>query len=282
MTWQGWDGSLWDLNSPGGSGVSLMTGVRGLDEPPFQFYKSESDARAGTRFRGVRAQEREVFWPLSVFKDTNSQEWLDYDRAFHNTLDPESPGIWTVTQPSGEYRTLACRFETSDKTWDLSPGMLGWTSYGLTFAAEDPYWRGAPIVRAWGAANPVPFIDPATGAPPFNISASSSFDTATMPNPGRVPAWPVWTVTAIGTVTSVTVGVNGRLVTYTGTLTAGQTLTLDSLAMTAKVGGTNVTTALTARDWSPIPKGAEVPLTVSMVGTGTVQAVLTPGYFRAY
>jgi hypothetical protein len=283
MTWQGWDGSLWNLcGGDGPSGVALAPGLRGLDEPPFQIYESESDARAGTRFRGARAQKREIFWNASVFSDTSSQGWLDYDRAFHKTLHPEKPGLFTVQQPSGEYRTVSMRFVSSDKSWDYSPGLRGWAQYGLTFQAEDPFWKGAPIVRSWGASDPVEFIDHTTGAPPFNISSSSTFDTASMPNPGDVPAWPVWTVTATGTVTSVTVGVNGRLVTYAGSLTSGQSLTLDSRAMTAKVGSTNVTASLTVRDWAPIPEGSEVPLTVSMTGTGTVQAVLTPNYFRAY
>jgi hypothetical protein len=172
--------------------------------------------------------------------------------------------------------------DDGDYASNVLPGRLGWETYGITLQAEDPFWHGAPVVRSWGAATPVPFIDPATGAPPFNISSSATFDTASMPNLGDVPAWPVWTVTATGSVTSVTVGVNGRLVTYNGSLTPGQSLVIDSRAMTAKVGATNTTPLLTVRNFAPIPEGSEVPLTVSMSGTGTIQAVLTPNYFRAW
>lgn len=283
MTWQGWDGSVWDLCGSRHSGIRLQQGVRGLTMPPFSMQESESDTRAGSRWLSVRALKRPVVWPLWVWCDGGDQAWLDYDRAFWRTMHPSKPGLWTVTQPSGEYRTLAVRFvDDGDQTWDAAPGMRRWAPYLLTLQAEDPFWRGAPITRAWMVGTPLPFI-PDTGAPPFQITAGATFDAATVPNPGDVPAWPVWTIT--GPCTSVTVGVNGRLVTYAGTVSAGQILTIDSRAMTAKLGTTNVTTGLTVRDFAPIPEGGwddEVPLSVSMTGTGTISMTLTPAYLRAW
>ena len=42
-----------------------------------------------------------------------------------------------------------------------------------------------------------------------------------------------------GAVTNPSVTIGGKVLTYTGTITAGQTLTIDTLFMTAKIGTTN-------------------------------------------
>lgn len=276
--WQGWDGSLWDLTSTT-AGAILGPGVRGVGMPEFSSFESEADGRPGVRFRGARAQKREVFWPLHTYSDASSAEWFERDAAFWRTMHPENAGIWTITRPDGSYRTLTLRFVSDDLTSDLTPGRAGWQTYGITLQADFPYWQGEPIVRSWdnGATND--FI-PGAGAPPFYISAASQFATATMPNPGDVPGWPTWTVT--GPCTSVTVGVAGHLVTYTGTLTAGQTLLINSREMSARVGATIMTQNLVARDFWPIAEGAEVPVSIAMTGTGTITASLTPAFFRAW
>ena len=62
MTWTGGDGSSWDLTRRS-DGVWLMPGFRGLRMPPLDRFVSDSPSVDGSRWRGNRVLEREVFWP---------------------------------------------------------------------------------------------------------------------------------------------------------------------------------------------------------------------------
>lgn len=282
MSWTGWDGSVWDLADSSVSGVVMGPGVRGLGAPPSQRFSTSSPAVAGSRFRGSRVLEREVFWPLSVLADTGLG-WVDRDSAFWRTLRVDAPGSWAVTSPGGTTRTLRCRLADVDEEFVVDPTRHGWASYGVHLVADDdPFWSGAPLVRSFSPGSPVDFFDPA-GSPPFHISAGNLLATATLDNPGDVDAFPIWRVD--GPTTSVTVGVDGRNIVIPITVAGGASLTVDTRpqAQTAiRSDGTDVTASLGAVDFAAVPPGAVVPLSLSMVGTGTVTATLQPRYFRAW
>lgn len=282
FTWTGWDGTIWNLAGGRPSGVALKPGVRGLSMPPLQRYTSGSPATAGSRWRGVRAQEREVFWPLGVYQITGSQEWLDYDRHFWRTLDPERPGVWTVTQPNGEARHLTCRFvDDGTHAFDIDPSRMGWTTYGITLVAEDPFWHGQPVNRTWSTTEATSFFG--AGAPSFFISSSSVLATARIINPGDVDAWPVWTIT--GPTESVEVGVGDQIIEVPFGLLEGESLTIDA-SPTAQTAidshGVERTSELGRTEFAPIRPGQSEQLSLNMVGEGTVSATLTPRYYRAW
>ncbi len=281
-TWTGWDGSVWNLSSDSGStGVVLRPGVRGRNMPPITHHESESEARAGSRWRSSRTNKREVFWPISVFKDTNSQEWIEYARAFWRTMHPEKPGLWTVTQPDGTTRSLVCRFvDDGQHADDWAPGVFGWAQYGITLQAEDPYWSGTPITRSWRTGvDALPFIGE-YGGPPFQISAAQTIASASIPNPGDVDAFVTWTLE--GPIDAgATVGAGGNLVGYTGSLAGGDVLVINTRDMSARLNGVRVSQNLSPRDFAPIPAGGEVELSITAGGTGKITATLTPKYFRA-
>lgn len=283
MTWQGWDGTVWDLTD-GTAGLFLVpTGVRGLAMPPIDRFTQESPAVAGTRWRGSRAGEREVFWPLYIFSDGTAQDWVDYDRAFWRTMHPDLPGVWTVAQPDGTMRSLTARFaDDGDHSFQQDPAKTGWELYAITLVAEQPYWQGTPIIRTWrGGTGTSGFFG--AGAPPFTIGSGATLDVATIDNPGDVPAYPVYTIS--GPTTSVTVGIGGRIVEVPFAIASGQSLTIDTgpTAQTAfDSNGVDRTGELGAVDFAPIPPGVSLQMSLQMAGTGTVSGTITPLYRRAW
>lgn len=284
QSWAGWDGSAWSLTSDSEDGIVLGAGVRGLHMPPVQRFVDESPAVAGSRWRASRALERGVFWPLWLLHDNGGQDWILRDRAFWRTMHPDYPGQWTVTQPTGEYRTLACRWVDSPDQSDIDPALMGWALYGIEMVAEDPYWRGAPISANFVSGSGSAFFS--TSGSVVTLSPGNLLNNATLTNPGDVDAWLTFTATAdAGGITSVDLGVDGRVVEVPIALTSGQSVTVDTSpsGRWARMGdGTDVTAQLGEVDFAPLPAGESVPLTLTMTGTGTVDVSFTPRYWRAW
>lgn len=287
MTWAGWDKSEWALCDER-SGVYLKPGLRGWGVPGVDRYASTSPALAGSRWRGSRTQEREVFWPLRVFSDAGSQAWLDYDSAFWRTMHPDRPGVWSVTQPNGTTRRLTCRFvDDGSATFDIDPALVGWTDYGVTLVAEQPFWTGDPITASWSNDGLAPFLGGPSGsgrATPFYISRGNTIGSAKMPNPGDVDAYPVWTIK--GPASSVTVGVAGSTITYSVAIPTNGSVVIDTRPGSESVvdqdGNDLVGNLSGAVSFAPIPASEAAELSLSLAGTGSVSATIEPCYFRAW
>lgn len=285
MTWTGWDGTEWDLLGENGGVFLTRDGVRGLHMPRVDRYTNVSPALAGSRWRGSRTLEREVFWPLFIYSDSGSQGWVKYDRAFWRTMHPDKPGTWSVTSAFGETRTLQCRFaDDGDMEMTSDPSQRGWDVYPISLIAEQPYWAGPAVTQSWVDGGVVPFFGAdGTGGPPFNISSGNTLSTATMPNPGDVDAYPVWTIT--GPSTAVSVGVGDKVVEYNAVISPGNTITIDTRPDRLTVvdqDGIDRLSGLGEASFAPIPAGEAVSLSLAMTGTGSVSAALQPLYFRAF
>jgi hypothetical protein len=281
-TWVAWDGSEWDL-SHGASGIKLMAGTRGLMDAPIIRYSSKAPAVAGSLWRGSVTDEREAFWPLKVFSDAGSDEWILHNQRFWNTLDPDQTGKWVVTWPSGVRRVLTLRYtglaEDSD---DTDPSLIGWRIYGIQMVAENPYWMGEPITRTFDNKPGENFYGGTGGGgfgPPFFLSSGTLLERASITNLGDVPVWPTWTVQ--GPCTTATV--NG--VTFPMTLDDGEWVTIntdptDQVAYD-NTGDDRTSELVNFYRFAEIPRGVSVPLTVSMTGLGSVVVSITPAYRRA-
>lgn len=281
--WQGWNGTTWEISNPD-EGVVLVTGgVGGMNMPTFERYASESPALPGSRHRGARTEDRVVEWPLLVFGDLNSEEWLARDRAFWQTMRPDAPGLWTVVNPiDGTSRSLTCRFrDDGGHTYSRDPLEAGWAVYTVTMLAEQPYWTGATIRSPrWGVGTGTDFF-PATGAPPFVISRATNLTNAELSNPGDVEAWPRWTIE--GSFDSVAITTNGGTLDVAGGVPAGQTLVIntDPRDQYALLDGVDVSGTVDF-DPRPIPGGETVPVEIVVTSPGgSVQASFAPRYFRA-
>jgi len=295
MTWESWDGQLWDI-ATGAEGVALMPGVRGLNMPPTKRHTQTSPAVHGSRRTGWITAEREVFWPTLVYRESGVYDWAQLDGDFWRSMHPDRPGIWSVTDPSGNLRKLTCVFDNDGgHSTEILPSIQGWERYGIYLAAEQPFWTGERLRRGWSGAGGSSFFG--TGAPAFNISTASSASTATIGNPGDLDAWPKWTI--VGPSTTTTIGIPGQVIQVPFNIPAGKALEVDTdpSRQTVIYGdwSQNVFTGfgeissqvsrfsdMGAVEFAPIPAGEAVPLSIVINGSGVVLMELTPRHFRAW
>lgn len=310
MTWEGYDpkvGSttLWDLTN-NTQGLKLLKGVRGLGRGESKFYEDTFAGIPGSRHRKAVKGPREVYWPLRMYTNAGSQQWLDLDSAFWRTLNENRTGIWRVKQPSGEVRSLQLRLVSDgDPVTETDPSIIGYQAYGVTLKANQPYWEGTPVRNRWKASPPVEWQG---GPGVMNVSSSSDLATATMLNAGEVDAYPVWMV--VGPTTEVEVGVGGRKVEIPFPVPAGHAAVVDTrrtaqtcyvyeISAEAQLRAENDPSAdlvigldlvnpvrrtqdLGMRNFAPIPAGGRRQLSLAMSGTGMVKASLTPLFERAW
>lgn len=279
MYWTGVDGSVWSLVDPTHGSV-MMPGVRGFSMPPITHYKDKYASVPGSRWRGFNVEEREVFWPIQIFHDGSSQDWIERDRAWWKSLHPGGTGTWTVVQPDGTRRHLRCRF-VNDGTGEFpfDPASTGWQNYGITMVAESPFWEGDPVSpKAWITGEGVPFFN----GTDLTISPGYGLDAAKLKNDGDEPAYLTWTVT--GPATDAQVGVPGNIITIPFEVPEGQTLVIDTnpLHQSARMGGVNKMAQLGVREFAPLPPGDSITLSLDMTGAGSIGATFTPQYFRAW
>lgn len=284
MRWTGADGSKWNLTNAS-DGTVMMPGVRGLSMPPVVHHRAAHASVPGARWRGLHVDVREVFWPLQVYTGDGSAAWLEKDRAFWRSLDPVKTGTWTVIQPDGTRRSLKLRFvDDGEAAFGHDPVQGGWNSYGITLAAEQPFWEADEIKKSWESGNtPVDFF-----GPPFTITGGGTLTEAKLENPGDVDAHVVWRV--YGPCTSASVGINGKTITVPFAIDAGKYVRIDTnpTAQTAWLsdGNGNLTVdktgSLTGITFAPLPGKATSDLSLTMAGTGKITATFTPRYYRAW
>lgn len=302
LSWRGWDGSEWELTSPA-AGLFLRPGVRGLQLPSFDRLSSSSPMVPGSRHRGTSTKDRDVFWPLYLYSDKSSAEFMERDRAFWRSLDPDLEGTWTAALPDGSRRTLGLLLigEAADD-WTHDPVQRGWAAYGINLLAERPYWLGETVTKSWAQGDMRNFYitaeDRTTYGYPadaiYYLSSGGALGSATFTNDGDVPAYPVWT--AIGPTTAVSFGVGGADIIVPFAIPAGYAVQLDtdpvngqvlwygpwdaaSKSITSPVDRTSELNPASA--FVAIPRGQDRPLTIQMTGTGTVIAEVRNKYRRA-
>lgn len=280
MRWIGWDDTVWDLTS-GISGIAMMPGVRGMHMPPTRHYKDTYPTLHGSRWRGYSIEEREVFWPIQVYSDFGSQEWLNHDRAFWRTMSPGKTGTWQVIQPNGTVRSINLRYKDDGQySFDLDPASTGWANYGFLLDADQPFWTEPEVSRTFRPTASSAFFSP--GGAVVNITAGSSISGATIYNPGDEVAYPIWEIA--GPTTTALVGVDGHYISVPFSVPSGQTLVIDTnpQQLSAVMNGVDRTGSLTAADFAPLPVGEVSTLALTMVGSGTITLRFTPVYYRAW
>ena len=286
MIWHPDNGPAINLLDPAADGVMLVEdGVRGLNMPSTQRYTASSPAVHGSRNRGHRVEEREVFWPLLVWTDRGTDDWLRVDSRLWDGLRPDVEGWWVVDTAWSGRRRLRCRFsDDGDHSMSRDPSRRGWDLYGVRLVAEQPFWTAEMDPIEWDQGEPDSFFP----GPTFRISGSRRMDSATLRNGGDVPAWPVWTIH--GPCSSATVGVGDRQVVVPFAVAAGERLVIDTrpeymtaTMYTAAGGAADRTADLgAATEFAPVPAGGAVDLSLTAPGGGRVEADLTPLYWRAW
>lgn len=290
VTWRGVDGSVWDL-SDWSSGVALLAdGFSGLHWPQFDFSALQADMVDGQVVTGVRVMPRPVEFKVGVWADT-ADDWAALNARWWRSWHPLTTGELTIASRRGS-RTIRLRLQPGEQhTFGKDPHINGYADFQVEAVADSPLWAGDPLVRAWSAIDAEPFLDPA-GSPPFWVTPRSLVDSAVMPNPGDVAAWPVWTVTAAGGAVDLTILCNGGTIGLP-TVADGQTARIDTSPIsggcdrgvldedTGELAGvTDIDPLVTP--WQPrrVPPGDGVPIGLTMTGPGKVTCQLTPLHFR--
>lgn len=305
-TWTGWDGSSWQFKKANGIWLDAV-GIRGMNMPPVTHYKRQPVSLNGSVWQGYIIPEREVFWPLHMAFTP------ELDAQFWRTMLPYKTGTWTVETPGGQARSLDLRFtDDSSQASDGSPFLLNHALYGITLAAEQPLWRGDPIIRSWSAPTQYLFFgggspsNPTDVAnqygPPFVPTQSSSYNDAQILNPSDVETWPKYAITAQdgAQVDSASVGLGADLIEIPFAIPAGQRLVIDSnpTVQRAFLGsydpndedetsltGTpvNVTADLGSVTWSMLPPAETVDVSFTSVGSPKALAMRADTlYMRAW
>lgn len=277
-TWQAWDGTEWDL-SHGLSGLQLMAGTRGLMDAPIVRYSQKAPAVAGSLYRGSVYDERDCFWPLKVTSGGGSVAWLQHNARFWRTLDPEQPGRWVVTQPTGERRTLTVRYiGLAEDALEDDLGLVGRQVYGINLVAENPFWLGETVTKTFTNEEGENFYGGDAGGgfgPPYFLTPGVTTATATVTNLGDVSIWPTYTVA--GPYASATVAGVGFPSLAAGEWIRINTDPTDQVALDDS--GADRTAELTNfSNFAEIARGATVPVPISMTGAGSVSVSITPAY----
>jgi hypothetical protein len=302
LSWTGWDGSEWELTRPA-SGLFLRPGVRGLGLPEFERMSSSSPMVAGSRHRGSSTKDRTAFWPLYLYSDQSSAEFMARDRAFWQSLDTDTEGTWTAALPDGSRRTLGLRLVGADDELTHDPIQRGWATYGINLLADQPYWLGEKVTKSWAQGDMRNFYITPEDRAAFGYSAEAilylssggALGSAKFTNDGDVPTYPVWTV--IGATTAVSFGVGGANIIVPFAIPAGYAVQLDTDPVNGQVLWYGAWDAASksildpmdrTKDLDPtsafvaIPRGQDRPLTIQMTGTGTVVAEVRNKYRRAW
>lgn len=290
ISWAGADGSEWDLRR--GPVQITEAGIKGLGFGEFDEYSRTPPLIDGQVFAGTRQKPRTVFLPLLLGVDTtDALAWLDLERRWWRSVNPDIPGTLTVTAPDGLSRSVGIRFiDDAGQAYTVDPALEAMSVAGLNMRADNPWWLGPEGGRSFDLdANNQNFFGGPTGfGPPFFITSSNPSGSWTLENPGDVDAWPVWVVK--GPAVGFSFVVDGQEISGSLSLPAGYTMTIDTnptsqvVLVTDTFGNDSLVPAyaLDNYNFARVPHGSSVPVTAIIYGSGSASVQFQPRYYRAW
>lgn len=182
ITIVGVDGSEWLIHGPGSkdSPVRLREGDLGeFYDTPFSATYKGVVGRAGKRYLGHNVLERNLVLDLHIYSDSG-RSWGQVDSDFRRALDPELEATIVVETELSGRRWLKVRLgETPTYQGGLDPHETTGGDFQYVLVSGNPYWCSGTITDE------------------FVFSGSNWYgDGVTVSNPGDVPAWPKWVLTA--------------------------------------------------------------------------------------
>lgn len=205
----------------------LAEGTTGLVAPPYRFATDQYAGIDGSRVQFIAADPREVVLGMMV-QAYDTPTLTQRLRALVRAMRPKAgPGTLTVTDETGQARTLACYYtgglEGLEARSATLPGQ--WVKAAVHLYAPDPWWYGPPQTLSVGLGQPVTFFP----FFPLRLSSSTVQGQFTVDlSDSDAPTYPLWTVTGPGSSLQLSNDTTGRSITIDATLDAGQTMTVDT------------------------------------------------------
>lgn len=262
--------------------VHWALGVTGRFMPPIDRVEDTVFGQAGTRLRAVNVGARDVSLPLTVIGGDEVAVRTKL-RALIRTLNPQrGDGRLRVTAADGTVREMVCRYsegmegeESRDDTGKVFQRAV------LVLRAADPYWYDTTAQSQTYNLGPIRTFFPIL---PLRLASESIFGSQVVTNDGDVETWPVWTVHGPCTSISLSNDTTGETINLPITLTATQTVTIDTRPFRKTVrrdDGINLYGSLTPTSslWS-LPLGGST-VTISLPGA-TGDSYVTLNYARRW
>lgn len=229
LSWFDVTGNEWPL-LPMASNYLAIIGATGLYGIPANIITQDVPMQPGTTEKYVQLLANQLSIPLLVRAGSESD--LDAARrALKYAMQPNrGVGKLRHTANDGTVREINCRlahgFEGDESQGNRAPGMV---LLPLQFFAADPYWYDTNyIAQTFAVSAGTPFFGPSNALLPIHLSPSGIASSASIENNGEAVAWPVWVLSGPMTAATFTNNTTGDVLTLTTTLTAGQSVTIDT------------------------------------------------------
>lgn len=201
--------------------------IQGRYMPPVEFVEDDVPAQDGSRLRQVRVRPRDIALPIDVLvADTSALRVLM--RTLMRTFHPQrGDGRLRVTSADGTTRELTCRYRQGLELQERFEAGHGVQRTVVVFRAVDPFWYDtAPMSSTFTSGAAPTFL----GNPflPIKLSSDTILGEQTVTNDGDVDAWPVWTIAGPATSITLTNVTTGEVLTLPVTLTAAQSVVIDT------------------------------------------------------
>lgn len=270
-----------------GYGVEALSGVTGLGLPPVAVNWIEG-AGDGATFRGERIQPRDVDIPLYVRAPDRGQ--LEVTIARLAKILTREVTLWWV-EDDGEQWGLTCH-RMGGGVYIYGKDTLGETELQtvVTLRAGKPFWTARyPMQRVIVSSNAGRgLLKGTTSLAQLRTSGSSANGSILFENPGDASAFPVWTVEGpiAGDATHdalLVASPTGEQFIWDGTLTTGQTLTIDTerARVFDQSGANRYADLLPAPRLWPIPPG-DSQATVVAFGTSSATRITATWFPRKW
>lgn len=261
------------------SGVSVSPGLKGFDQPTFNYSYTESPGLDGAHLNRVRVPSRELFIPIYIEGDDRG-DFLAKKRSFLQAMSPlgtAGAGQLHVGEGDSSVRYInAYYLDGAEGDEGINAAGFHWCKYGLRFLAFDPFFYGAEIQTATfrgDATELIPFFSsPFLG---LHLTQSQSFNGSTFLNvAGDADCYPVWKLNGPMDTATLTNVSSGLSFTLNYGLLTGETAIIDTTPgqKTAKLDdGTNIWNYLGPNPqlWPVAPYANEIDIQVTGITSAT-------------
>lgn len=210
------------------NGIKVLIGAQGLDAPTLVAQSRTPAGWDGEVIDSIAAEPREVFLPIRLRGGTLS-EMQRRKRDLLSFLNPRNGSVTLeAALPNGSWREIDGYYLRGlDGAWDDGSFFNTRQKAGIVLRCPAPFWREpTQFAASWsvaaGSQSPLPLL-------PLSPGSSQVLGTPqSVTVPGDVETFGVWRIT--GPLTSATIVDTGtaRSFTFTQTLIAGETWTIDT------------------------------------------------------